>query len=412
MNATPRAWAYRPTIKVRASQSHLPSKPAMGVWTSSHATVDFFQGVVAVSAPLFVLERGFDYAATAGLVAAAAIGAALPQIPIGLVADRRPISWAPAVGVALAAVGTAVAGLLHSYLYVLAVLLVAGFGAALYHPVAGRDARLAAGNSATAMGMFAAGGSVGALGAPLLAAPLLAMAGLTALAWCIPPGILVAIVLTRSQRRTSGRDVPVPQQTTAGADRPQQFALLILVEIARCAASLGVSTFLALYCMRQFGTSTGFGQGALMLYLGGAVMGTSLGGRLGDRIGSIRVLQVGNVGLCLALAALVLAPDHRFVAAAALIVGVFAGLPFANLIKLGQDYLPNRRGTAAGLLFGFAVSIGGLLMPALGALADHSGPRAALANLIVLPAVAVALSILLRSTGTVPVTHRAEERTS
>jgi len=37
--------------------------------------------------------------------------------------------------------------------------LLFGFGVAMFHPPAGRDARLAAGGSATAMSYFAAGGS-------------------------------------------------------------------------------------------------------------------------------------------------------------------------------------------------------------------------------------------------------------
>ncbi|MFF9126494.1 hypothetical protein ACF09J_24865 [Streptomyces sp. NPDC014889] len=43
-------------------------------------------------------------------------------------------------------------------------LLLAGVGIAMFHPPAGRDARRAAGGSATAMSYFAAGGSVGARG--------------------------------------------------------------------------------------------------------------------------------------------------------------------------------------------------------------------------------------------------------
>ena len=43
----------------------------------------------------------------------------------------------------------------------------------MFHPPAGRDARVEAGDSATAMSYFAAGGSVGFFVAPALATPAL-----------------------------------------------------------------------------------------------------------------------------------------------------------------------------------------------------------------------------------------------
>jgi FSR family fosmidomycin resistance protein-like MFS transporter len=43
---------------------------------------------------------------------------------------------------------------------------------------------------------------------------------------------------------------------------------------------------------------------------------------------------------------------------------------FSLTVTLGQDYLPTRIGTSSGVTLGLAISIGGLVTPALGALAD------------------------------------------
>ena len=77
-------------------------------------------------------------------------------------------------------------------------------------------------------------------------------------------------------------------------------------------------------------------------------------------------------------------------------------MPFAVLVKLGQDYLPSRPGTAAGVTLGLAVSAGGLFMPLLGLVADHHGPRGAFAILAVIPIIAVAVSAMLREPHTPP----------
>jgi FSR family fosmidomycin resistance protein-like MFS transporter len=50
----------------------------------------------------------------------------------------------------------------------------------------------------------------------------------------------------------------------------------------------------------------------------------------------------------------------------------------ASFVVLGQEYLPNRVGLASGVTLGLAVSLGGGLSPALGAIADHYGVAASL----------------------------------
>jgi FSR family fosmidomycin resistance protein-like MFS transporter len=64
-------------------------------------------------------------------------------------------------------------------------------------------------------------------------------------------------------------------------------------------------------------------------------------------------------------------------------------------VKLGQDYLPTRPGTAAGVTLGLAVSIGGLIAPAFGVLADSRGPQGVFAVLCLVPLVALGLGVFL-----------------
>lgn len=143
----------------------------MRVWAAAHAVDDFYQGLVPAAVPYFVLDRHYGYVAAAGLAMAAALGSSLPQLVFGVIADRRRLPWMSPVGVALAGTGAGLAGVAPSYLLVWALLLLSGLGVAMFHPAAGRDARLAAGSSTTAMSYFAAGGSVGFFVAPALATP-------------------------------------------------------------------------------------------------------------------------------------------------------------------------------------------------------------------------------------------------
>jgi FSR family fosmidomycin resistance protein-like MFS transporter len=372
----------------------------MRVWAAAHAVDDFYQGLVPAAVPYFVLDRHYGYVAAAGLAMAAALGSSLPQLVFGVIADRRRLPWMSPVGVALAGTGAGLAGVAPSYPLVWTLLLLSGLGVAMFHPAAGRDARLAAGSSATAMSYFAAGGSVGFFVAPALATPALDAWGVGATALFIPPAVLMGFVLLRHQRRVTGR--AAAKAAAPGRDRPGRFAVLAGVEIVRSAVSFGVNTFVALYWINTLGASSTLGGAALALQLGGGVLGTLAGGRIADRIGLVRTVRLGNLLLGPAIAAMLLCPDRYLALPLVLLVGLVTNIPFAVLVKLGQDYLPSRPGTAAGVTLGLAVSAGGLGMPLLGLIAEHHGPRGAFIALAVVPVLAVALSTALREPEAAP----------
>lgn len=366
----------------------------MRVWASAHAVGDLYQGLVPAAIPFFVLERDYTYAAASGLALAATVGSAVPQLLIGVIADRRRVPWMAPLGIVLAGVGVGLAGLAHDYAAVLALLVLSGLGVAMFHPPAGRDARRAAGHSATAMSYFAAGGSAGFFLAPALATPALDAWGLRALAFFIPPAVLMAAVLTGHQRRRAA--AAAAARPHAGTDRPRMFALLTAVEVTRSCIAFGINTFVALYWIDHLGASSALGGAALTLVLAGGILGTLLGGRISDRIGPTRTVQLGNWLLIPALAALLLCSDKYAALPLILIVGVITNIPFAVLIKLGQDYLPSRPGTAAGVTLGLAVSAGGLFQPVLGLVADRHGPQGAFLVIAAIPAVAIVLSSRLQ----------------
>jgi FSR family fosmidomycin resistance protein-like MFS transporter len=366
----------------------------MRLWASAHAVDDFYQGLVPAAVPYFVLERHFSYLGASGLAMAATLGSALPQVAVGIIADRRRLPWMAPLGVTLAGTGAGLAGLAPTYPLVFALLLLSGLGVAMFHPPAGRDARRAAGGSATAMSYFAAGGSVGFFAAPALATPALDALGVGATALFIPPAVLMGFILGRHLRRSARRRTAAGPG--AGADRPGLFAALTCVEVVRSTVSFGVNTFVSLYWIRHLGASSSLGGIALSLELAGGVAGTLIGGPIGDRIGLVRTVQLGNALLLPALIGL-LACDSKYAALPlVLLVGLVTNIPFAVLIKLGQDYLPTRPGTAAGVTLGLAVSAGGLFMPLLGLVADRHGPRGAFVVLAVIPLLALAMSSVLR----------------
>ncbi|MGO4757182.1 MFS transporter, partial [Streptomyces sp. 2MCAF27] len=129
------------------------------------------------------------------------------------------------------------------------------------------------------------------------------------------------------------------------------------------------------------------GSAALFTLFAGGAVGTVLGGPLAARWGRVRTLRIAYGAAVPAVAGLVFIPGPALYAFAALTAAALY-VPFSLHVTLGQDYLPNRVGTASGVTLGLAVSVGGVASPAIGALADVAGLRTALAPLIALCALA------------------------
>jgi FSR family fosmidomycin resistance protein-like MFS transporter len=364
----------------------------MWLWGIAHAVDDLYQGLVPATLPYFVLDRHYGYVAASGLILAAALGSSVPQPFIGVLADRYRLDWLAAAGVATAGIGLGLAGLAAAYPTVWLLILISGLGVAMFHPAAGKAAREAAGDSASAMSIFAAGGSVGFFLAPVLATPLLVVMGVPATVLFVPPALVIAVVLLRHQRR-AGNATKAP--TKPGRDRWVPFAALTGIEVVRSVTSFGMNTFIELYWIRYLHAGRGAAGAALACLLVGGVAGTLLGGRIADRAGMVRTIQFGALIAVPLLAALRLSTGPVLPLACAVAAGMALNIPFAVLVKLGQDYLPSRPGTAAGVTLGLAVSIGGLIAPVLGVVAQHRGPQGVLTVLCATPVLALLLGLTL-----------------
>jgi len=372
----------------------------------AHAVDDVYQGLVPACVPYFVLDRHYGYVAASGLSLAATLGSALPQLVAGLVVDRYSVSWMAGTGVALAGIGAGLSGIAPGYPLTWLLLLLSGVGVAMFHPAAGKAARQAAlegagaaggaAGGAAAMSIFAAGGNVGFFLAPVLATPALDALGLAATALFIPPAVLAGFVLVRRQQRA--RSAPPPTMV-AGHDRWRPFLLLTVIEITRSVNFFGASTFIEFHWITHLHASRPMAGAALTCFLLGGVAGTLLGGRIADRFGLTRTVLAGNAAAIPALIALRACPSAGIALVAALAAGATIRIPFSVLVKLGQDYLPRRPGTAAGVTLGLAVSAGGLAAPAFGAVAAAHGTQAVFTLLCLLPVPAVALSLFLPEPG-------------
>jgi FSR family fosmidomycin resistance protein-like MFS transporter len=184
-------------------------------------------------------------------------------------------------------------------------------------------------------------------------------------------------------------------EAAPGRDRWRPFMWLSAVEVSRSVMFFGAATFIELYWLRDLQSSKALAGTALGCLLGGGVFGTLVGGRIADRHGMVRTTQLGALVCLPALLLLRLCSSPELGLIWAVIAGVALRIPFSVLVKLGQDYLPNRPGTASAVTLGLSVSAGGLSAPLFGALADARSPAAVFSALCVVPVISYLLGMRL-----------------
>ncbi|MGH3154750.1 MAG: MFS transporter [Streptosporangiaceae bacterium] len=376
--------------------------------TSTHVVDDLYQGAVPALLPFLAIERHYSYAGLTGITLAATFLASVVQPGFGALTDRyRNLGWLIAAGLLVAGLGIGVSGLGDNYLITWFAVAASGIGVAAYHPEATRTARGMAGDSTQAMSWFTVGGNLGIALGPVVVTPVLLATRLHGTPLLALPAVIMAAVLAvrRPWRQVGSTGTGTgtgqarrrePAAAGSRADDWRGFARLTVVVVLRSVAYFAVASLLALYAIRHFHSPAAVGSALLTTFIASGVIGTLGGGWLADRWQRIGTLRLGYGLAAGAVLLLVAAPGVAVLFIAAFILGIVLFAPFAVQVTLGQDFLPSRIGMASGVTLGLGTSVGGVAAPLFGLLADAYGLPAALATAAAFPAVACALTFLLR----------------
>jgi len=372
---------------------------AIALLSGAHLSDDVNQGVVPAMLPFFIATNHLTYAAAAGLVLAQTLASSVVQPLFGMLADRRSSPWLIPAGLSLAGIGVALAGIAPTYRLIFAAIALSGLGISAFHPEAARRVRYLSGaRQATTMSLFTVGGMVGFAIGPLLITPtLIAFGTRGASMLAVPVMIMGAIVTWQLPRITA---VHVLHQARSGGhvvvegpERWNDFVRLTAVVVTRSVVFFGLNTFIPLYWTRiMHGSKVGGGL-ALTTLLFAVAVGTLIGGRLADSFGR-RIVIVVSLAAVVPMLLLMLSTRSLLVGGLLLVpVGLTLAASNSVVVVMAQEYLPNRVGLAAGVTLGLSMTIGGLLMPLFGSVADHHGLPTALMILAFLPALGFALSL-------------------
>jgi FSR family fosmidomycin resistance protein-like MFS transporter len=385
-----------------AAASRDLDRRGLAALASGHAAADLCQGSVPALIPFLISQRGYSFGAAGVLLLAVTVGSSIIQPLFGAVSDHLSLSWLMPVGVALAAIGIAGAGVAPSFGLTAAAVGIGGLGVAAFHPEGARYANYASGSRrGTGMSLFSVGGNAGFALGPILITPAVLVFGLpgTLVVAILPAIAAVAIALELPHLRARSAAAAEARLTGDHADRSGDdwgaFGRLTAVVSVRSGIYFGLQSFAPIWFIHHYGASEATGNSALAGMLVAGALGTLVGGRLVDRIGRRKVL-VGSIAFQIPLLLVfVVAPGGIAAGVLLAAIGFVTVMSFSVTVVMGQEYLPSRLGIASGVTLGFAIGVGGVAAALLGALADRSGLAAVMWTVALLPFAGLALALTL-----------------
>ena len=366
-----------------------------------HCINDFGQGSLAALIPFFIANFGLNYYQSATIIFCNTVVASIAQPALGYVADRWRVPWFIPVGFSITLVSISAIALATSYEMILALSLIAGLGAALFHPEAALLVnRMQSNELGNAMGRFAVGGSAGFALGPLLAGGVYVFGAhflwvFTAIALI---GVLLYVYAFTGSAATDvvGESKSSAKSTNTGANDWVSFGKLFFVIASRSILFSVLSIFIPiLYIIVINGEASASSLALTMYFAMGAVL-TYMGGALSDKLGFLKTVRLGNLIFLPSVLVFIFVPNiwGFFGAMIPMAFGVFS--QYGPITVLGQKYLAKNAGFASGITLGLGITLGGLVAPYVGHLADIYDVQTALMTLIPVGLMGLLMSLWLK----------------
>ena len=366
-----------------------------------HCINDFGQGSLAALIPFFIANFGLNYYQSASIIFCNTVVASVAQPILGYVADRWRVPWFIPVGFTVTLVSISAIALATSYEMILALSLIAGIGAALFHPEAALLVNRTQSNElGNAMGRFAVGGSAGFALGPLLAGGVYVFGG--QFLWLFTVIALIGVLLYvyaftgSTDTDAIGESKSSAKSTNSGTNDWVSFGKLFFVIASRSILFSVLSIFIPILYITVINGEASASSLALTMYFAMGAVLTYMGGALSDKLGFLKTVRLGNLIFLPSVLVFIFVPNMWgfFGAMIPMAFGVFS--QYGPITVLGQKYLAKNAGFASGITLGLGITLGGLVAPYVGHIADIYDVQTALMTLIPVGLMGLLMSFWLK----------------
>ena len=376
---------------------------------SIHFVHDGFSDILYVLLPIWASEFALTFAQVGIIRTAYSGGMAAFQIPAGLLAERWGERRLLAAGTAVTACGFILAGTVGSFLSLLAVLLVAGLGSGVQHPLSSSLVSKAyeTGPRRAALGTYNFSGDLGKVAVPAAVAfAALVVGWRTASAVYGVLGLVAAAAILGVLAR-----LHVDEPGPVAIDRPKAsatgqsgwgirdlrgFQALTAIGMIDNATRTGFLTFLPFALIAKGSSVAGVGTALALLFAGGAV-GKFACGLVAERLGVIRTVVLTEMATALGILALI--PSPLPVALAILpLMGVALNGTSSVLYGTVADLVSaDRRSRAYGLYYTVTIMSSAVAPTIYGLISDAAGVTTTLVVVSSLVLTTIPLCLVLRA---------------
>ena len=346
------------------------------LWVISyhHACNDGTLMVLVAVLPILIREMDLSYSEV-GVLGLGLIITVVVQYFVGKTSDKHFSRYLLEVGAGLMALSFVLIPLVSDFTGLFIVVIAMRVGASFYHPIGVSwitreyqgpylDTSLGIQSGVGNLGVIIALGSSGFLGEYFgWKAPCVIWAVLNLMA------IVLGVVLTR------GHEPPRPRATGAGAiPASSTFRKIagLAFPVAVGGAFYQVTTYYGPINLTQMhGWSTGDADLVFAVWIGVGMLTSYFFGRVSERFGRTKVLRYGYTAACISALVLAFVSAWYLIVPTLVVFGAIFFLTYPALFGLATLFTePEERGTTFGMLFGFQLGGGAVVVAGCGVLSD------------------------------------------
>jgi MFS transporter, FSR family, fosmidomycin resistance protein len=386
-----------------SAKSPADGRRTLAITCSAHFVHDGIADAFYVLLPIWAQAFGLSYVQVGTLRMAYSTAMAFLQLPAGMLAERVGERTLLAGGSVLAGIAFALLATSQSYAALGALILLAGTGSAVQHPIASTliSKAHAAASRRSALGIY---NFVGDVGKMVVAAAM--GLGIVAVGWrssvvlygliVVGVGLLTLVALTRladRSPRTRSQAAPAPSPGWGFTNRTG-FALLSAIQLIDSACRTGFLTFFPFLLIAKGASVASIGFGLSLVFVGGAA-GKLICGLIAERVGILRTVILTELATGALIAAVVLAPLGW---AMLLLMPVGVALNGTSSVLYGTvaEFVRNdRQSRSYGLFYTLGSAAGATAPFVFGILSDFAGVPSALLSVAVLAIATVSVALLL-----------------